>query len=269
MFTVLRTSVVGVETRALNNPELQRLLDRSQPPAQHGVETAGAPAEELHDVFAVLGKTVPKNRPTAPKQIGLEWRRSESELTDGSMKCCAVVAPLSPQKTRGKTRPKKANRCLECKRMGVELHSCGNLTCSVSFCTDCLPLQNLSTLSLGGRWSCPQHRCMTCLRKAEQAGGALFRCMSCPRSWCESCLPGGLVAHRIGTITGATKSGPDTPSSAVLIQCQWCCKGASGDVHKTSLAREPTAALDLTPFASVGNVDKTFAFLDAPTLAAR
>jgi hypothetical protein len=43
--------------------------------------------------------------------------------------------------------------------------------------------------NFGLRWGCPHHSCRDCGRKAQAAGGMLFRCEMCPGCWCEDHLP--------------------------------------------------------------------------------
>jgi len=50
--------------------------------------------------------------------------------------------------------------------------------------------------SLPNMWSCDHHRCCLCSRKAQAAGGLLFRCEACPKAWCEDHLP--LEAELLG-----------------------------------------------------------------------
>jgi hypothetical protein len=38
-------------------------------------------------------------------------------------------------------------------------------------------------------WRCPHHSCDECGRKAQAAGGLLFRCAICPHAYCEDHLP--------------------------------------------------------------------------------
>jgi len=45
------------------------------------------------------------------------------------------------------------------------------------------------TRNHAGQWLCPQHKCCGCGRKAQGAGGLLFRCTECPQAFCEDCLP--------------------------------------------------------------------------------
>ena len=38
-------------------------------------------------------------------------------------------------------------------------------------------------------FTCPHHACSVCARKADAAGGMLFRCEACVACFCEDCLP--------------------------------------------------------------------------------
>merc|ERR1712228_56222 len=38
-------------------------------------------------------------------------------------------------------------------------------------------------------WYCPWHSCVTCKRKASDAGGILFHCVSCPLTYYFDCSP--------------------------------------------------------------------------------
>merc|ERR1711879_327042 len=81
--------------------------------------------------------------------------------------------------------------------------------------------------------------------------------------WCETCLPGGLAETMIVQLTDKHRSMgfPDT-SSAIYIFCADCA--AAGCAHSDKIvSREPRQALDLSMCHCVGDVDKTFGFLDS------
>ncbi|CAE8636631.1 unnamed protein product [Polarella glacialis] len=91
LWSLIRTSVVGVATRILEDHELKKLLDRSQPPPAVSEGEAGVPHTELHDTFTLQGKNVPRvlAKVTSMKQIGTEWRQTQN--TSASEKLVAVV----------------------------------------------------------------------------------------------------------------------------------------------------------------------------------
>ena len=69
-------------------------------------------------------------------------------------------------------------------------------------CDHCCSAWHLACLGMKKKdipmnWSCPQHSCLTCYRKAAAAGGVIFRCISCPNSFCYDHKPGEavIIAH--------------------------------------------------------------------------
>jgi hypothetical protein len=77
------------------------------------------------------------------------------------------------------------DRCLKCWE-GGSLICCD--FCPAAYHIGCLGMESEDELPKM-KWSCPQHSCMHCGRKAAAAGGMLFRCEVCPDAYCEDCLP--------------------------------------------------------------------------------
>lgn len=90
-----------------------------------------------------------------------------------------VNAPTAPADKR---RWRQEDWCHLCKTYG-----------DVVVCNWCPRVYHLACIGLShppqGAYSCPQHQCARCDRKAYQAGGLLFRCVVCPCAYCEDCLP--------------------------------------------------------------------------------
>lgn len=63
---------------------------------------------------------------------------------------------------------------------GGELVLCDR--CPAAYHLDCL---GLGEADVEGVWSCPQHACAACARKAGAVGGMLFSCEGCAHAYCE------------------------------------------------------------------------------------
>ena len=77
-----------------------------------------------------------------------------------------------------------------------------------------------------GYYSCPQHACRDCGRKAGDAGGLLFRCAVCPCSYCEDHVPSEHNAGRKDLPFGCPELeeiGYRQPQSAYYITCSYSC----------------------------------------------
>lgn len=110
------------------------------------------------------------------------------------------LSVFDQEQTREKAEPKQKgrqipgrdyaneNHCLHCWD-GGDLVMCD--FCPASYHPSCLGFKDadeITRLSKLG-WSCPQHQCSECGRKAAAAGGLLFRCYICPQAFCEDHLP--------------------------------------------------------------------------------
>ena len=73
----------------------------------------------------------------------------------------------------------------------------------------------------GITFTCPQHACGTCARKAPAAGGMLFRCEACPATFCEDCLPREAVI--VGGSARLEARGVRMPSHGCYIRCSPRC----------------------------------------------
>jgi len=77
-----------------------------------------------------------------------------------------------------------------------------------------------------GYFSCPQHQCAECQRKASDAGGLLFRCVVCPCSYCEDHVPSEHHSGRKDLPNGCEELeqvGYVQPTSAYYIVCSYSC----------------------------------------------
>lgn len=54
---------------------------------------------------------------------------------------------------------------------------------------ECIGMNKKQLASLHLAWRCPHHECGVCGRKAQDAGGLLFRCEGCEMAYCEDCTP--------------------------------------------------------------------------------
>lgn len=77
-----------------------------------------------------------------------------------------------------------------------------------------------------GYWSCPQHQCRECGRKASDAGGLLFRCVVCPCAYCEDHVPSEHNSGRKDLAMGCPELeeiGYVQPASAYYVTCSHSC----------------------------------------------
>ena len=124
-----------------------------------------------------------------------------------------------------------AKKLLGCKGCPMAFH----VQCTRKF--GCEPMQGM----LGGlTFTCPQHACGLCSRKAAAAGGMLFRCEVCPATYCEDCLP------REATIVGGS---PRLEARGIRMPNQGCYIHCSPRCHSATLTSLPAAppVLDFAP----------------------
>lgn len=266
LYEIVRLSAFGVATRPCSDRELERLLDRSRLPGavQGTSEDLPEPRGELHDVFTVLGKRVPRDARAmkSTHQIGCAWWALSAEHLSSSKEPYAedVAAAFLDTSTQHKRVPvTKLGFCYACAAT-TGLSGCWNHKCNVSLCSSCLKYARFSPFS-SRSWTCPLHECAECDRKPGQSGGALFRCMGCPRAWCEVCLPGGLSANHMVSITDSHVAlGYAATQSQIPMICTRCFPRMAQDIEATETP-EPAEAMDLSSFEIVGDADKMFAFL--------
>ncbi|OJD40636.1 iswi chromatin-remodeling complex atpase isw2 [Diplodia corticola] len=60
--------------------------------------------------------------------------------------------------------------------------------CPRSYHEGCLTDEQKRVVGIGSQFSCPQHGCADCAKRASEAGGMLYRCRFCPLAFCEDCL---------------------------------------------------------------------------------
>lgn len=88
----------------------------------------------------------------------------------------------SIKRERSTARYEHEDWCHVCK-IGGTLVCCN--WCPRTYHPECVGLTEVPK----GYFSCPQHSCAVCSRKANEAGGLLFRCLVCPCSYCEDHVP--------------------------------------------------------------------------------
>lgn len=86
----------------------------------------------------------------------------------------------------------------------------------------CLDENSLPPSSTFLRWSCPQHQCSVCSRRALSVGGIIFRCKICPQAFCDDHLPRE-QAVIIGENIRFQTCGQVHPKSACFIYCSPAC----------------------------------------------
>jgi len=264
LFNIIRESVVGIEKRALQDSEIQDLLDRTKPPASERKEVElGEAAEQLQDTFTVLGKQIPRGMSVSGAAIGREWLTTQrqhsppSKVPQVSSHTSGGQAPALTPVSKGARKTPCLQSCLQCKTKD-DLQRCSIKTCNVVLCVQCDAKIGKEHLS-NSRRKCPQHECGECHRSLAQAGG-LLRCIGCPLALCEDCLPGGLAASRI-VVHSERLLALGYPTTSVLFACERCTQSGRVDEKRAQLQEEPRKALDLSAFQSAGDVDKMFAFL--------
>jgi hypothetical protein len=107
--------------------------------------------------------------------------------------------------------------CHLCK-LGGDLLCCGY--CPRVYHQECVGLSRAP----GGYFSCPQHKCATCERNSQEAGGMLFRCVVCPCAYCEDDVPTEYEGRKdLDRCFELEQTGYSQPSSAFFITCSQSC----------------------------------------------
>ena len=97
--------------------------------------------------------------------------------------------------------------------------------CPMAFHRACATKLGLCEVAgpIGGMsFTCPQHACSVCTRKATAAGGMLFRCEACPTTFCEDCLPRD--ASIVGCSARLEARGVKLPNQACYVRCSARCE---------------------------------------------
>ena len=93
--------------------------------------------------------------------------------------------------------------------------------CPGAYHPECIGIENVDDLP--HQWSCPHHRCTLCERRANAAGGLLFRCTDCPKAYCEDHLP--LDSELLGgEVERLMKLGYGAVKQACYCLCSGPCK---------------------------------------------
>ena len=71
---------------------------------------------------------------------------------------------------------------------------------------------------------CSHHRCWTCNKNMQEAGGLLFPCQSCPQCFCEDCLPTSNEGFRIIGDCARFEDLGFVAKGAVFIHCSSVCE---------------------------------------------
>lgn len=133
--------------------------------------------------------------------------------------------------------------CLVCHE-GGDLLCCDH--CAASFHPACIGIDPARLPT--GTWTCPQHECRECGKRAHQAGGLIFRCECCPAAFCEDHLPEHSYTDNLrnGDAASATDSGlvivgesdrykslgQRHPKQACFIHCSHECVRANAHVDR-------------------------------------
>ena len=92
--------------------------------------------------------------------------------------------------------------------------------CPVALHAECIGVQDPKHFKC-----CPHHRCYTCNKSTQQAGGMLFPCAICTTSFCEECLPRDSPGLRfLGECTRFQKLGYNTSKLFAYIHCSQECE---------------------------------------------
>lgn len=91
--------------------------------------------------------------------------------------------------------------------------------CPVATHAECYePGQTFAAMSASrAKFQCRHHWCNVCGRKAQAAGGMLFRCECCPFAFCEDHLPPAAVVTK--QCLRFQAMGQEAPSTACFITC--------------------------------------------------
>ena len=97
----------------------------------------------------------------------------------------------------------------------------------------------------GYSFTCPQHACKVCGRKAAAAGGMLFRCEACPATYCEDCLP--REAEIVGSSARLLARGIKLPQQGCYVRCSARCQAAMARSAPAAAAAKEFGPLALEP----------------------
>mmetsp|Transcript_6234 Transcript_6234/g.11764 ORF Transcript_6234/g.11764 Transcript_6234/m.11764 type:complete len:696 (+) Transcript_6234:1-2088(+) len=149
-------------------------------------------------------------------------RKSRSTRTRRRTRSRSPLKEIPKEATKkSKSRKKWINNdwCHLCK-VGGDLVCCN--WCPRSYHPTCIGREDIPK----GYFSCPQHICSECGRKASDAGGLLFRCVVCPCAYCEDHVPSEHNSGRKDLADGCEEledCGYKQPSSAYYIVCSHSC----------------------------------------------
>lgn len=138
------------------------------------------------------------------------------ELSAGSKKGCAVPG----KKAKKKRVPENQEFCQHCSEGGHRLSLFRCSRCPVSCHKECWDHIDAHVTK-----SCSHHRCTSCDKPSQFAGGLLYPCQSCHEAWCEDCLPSDVPGFRfLGACERFERMGFDSTKSAVYIHCSAQCE---------------------------------------------
>jgi len=142
---------------------------------------------------------------------------SKASIEDERQKAAWSVASAPPKK-KSKTYARFHSEVCQLCWDGGDLFLCDH--CPSAYHAACLGVSP-RVLEQTRCFSCPRHRCASCDRTTQAAGGMLFRCDACPHSYCEDCLPD--TAEINGRSERAEALGESKRSTVCYITCDSAC----------------------------------------------
>ncbi|KIV99609.1 uncharacterized protein PV09_08784 [Verruconis gallopava] len=103
-----------------------------------------------------------------------------------SVPTLAGKSPLLKSRKRTRLKFSHQDHCQQCYESEGLLYECTN--CPRVYHEGCMSKDDAKRAKDMSNWSCFQHSCHSCSKKAAEAGGMIFRCRWCPNGYCEDCL---------------------------------------------------------------------------------
>lgn len=145
-----------------------------------------------------------------------DLEHGESSVFDRELSNSKKVAYAVPQKKKRTKNWENQEYCQVCGDGGM-LILCPR--CPVSVHPACCGIDDPKNFM-----SCSHHRCVSCNKSVQHAGGLLYPCQACPRSFCEDCLPAHNDVRIIGPCQRFEKLGFESEKQHAYINCSAHCE---------------------------------------------
>ncbi len=185
-----------------------------------------------------------------PSVFAKEARRQNSSASSSAV---AAMMTASTRQVAGRDFD-HMSVCLHCWE-GGELICCD--FCPAAYHPSCIGIDADEVSSI--KWSCPQHACHECGRKAAAVGGTLFRCQMCPTAMCEEHLTLYASDNIANPCHRYVELGQNHPKQACFVICEKECmrlyNGSEKGTNVDKVAALMMSAPDTTAVDEEGTQD--------------